>query len=106
MKVQFETGRIRLRVSNAELTRLHAGESLDAALAWPGVTWRLDVGLGDMLEAVATPAAVVLRLPRADADALASRLPARDGLRYTVELPTGPLDLRFEVDLHDGRRPR
>ncbi|GGZ54604.1 hypothetical protein GCM10008101_04860 [Lysobacter xinjiangensis] len=107
MKVQFESGRLRLRVGNAELAALRAGDTLAVALDWPGRPWRLALDAGDSLGFEITARDVTLALPRADLDALAARLPARDGLRYALELPSGPLELRFEVDLHDGRvRPR
>ncbi len=107
MKVQFDTGRLRLRVGNAELAALRAGDTLVVALDWPGRPWRLALIAGDNLRFEITDGGVALVLPRADLDALAARLPARDGLRHVLELPTGPLELRFEVDLHDGRaRPR
>ena len=107
MKVQFDTGRLRLRVGNAELAGLRAGDTLAVALDWPGRPWRLALVAGDGLRFEIADRGVTVVLPRADIDALAARLPARDGLRHALELPTGPLDLRFEVDLHDGRaRPR
>lgn len=107
MKVQFESGRLRLRVRNAELTALRAGDTLAVALDWPGRPWRLALVAGDRPGLEAADGDVTLVLPHAELDALAARLPARDGLRHVLELPTGPLELRFEVDLHDGRvRPR
>ena len=107
MKVQFEARRLRLRVGNAEFAALRAGDTLVVSLDWPGRPWRLALIAGDSVRIATSGEEVTLVLPRTDLDALATRLPARDGLRYTVELPSGPLDLRFEVDLHDGRtRPR
>jgi len=107
MKVQFETARLRVRVGNAELAALRAGDTLAIAIDWPGRPWRLALAAGDGLALDSSGETVTLVLPSADLDTLAARLPARDGLRYALELPSGPLELRFEVDLHDGRaRPR
>ena len=107
MKLQFETGRLRIRVGRAELATLRDGGSLSAALDWPGRPWRLEARASEGLAVSAGGDAVHLVLPRADLDALAARAPSREGLRYALDLPSGPVDLRFEVDLHDGRaRPR
>ena len=107
MKVQFNAGRLRLRIGNNELAVLRAGGRLAVSLDWPRRPWPIALTAGDGLALDAAGEEVTLVLPRGDLDALAARLPARDGLRYTLELPSGPLDLHFEVDLHDGRtRPR
>jgi hypothetical protein len=103
MKVQFDTGRLRLRIGHAELGVLLDGGALSTQVAWPGAGWRIQVALADTLKLVAGGPDVLLMLPRDEAAALAARLPLREGLRYALELPSGPLDLRLEVDLHDGR---
>ena len=106
MKLQFETARLRIRVGHAELALLRRGGSLSAALDWPGRPWRLDAQASEGLAVSAGDDGIRLLLPLADLEALAAAGPSRERLRYTLDLPSGPVDLRFEVDLHDGRRPR
>jgi hypothetical protein len=106
MKVQFEAGRLRLRVTRAELESLRTGGTLVTALDWPGGGWRVEVGTASEFRGDAASRTLRLALAHASLDALAARLPSRDGLRETIALPTGAIELRFEVDLHDGRRPR
>ena len=107
MRLQFDGERVRLRVGHADLAMLREGGIASVALAWPGIEWRAEVRVGSDLSLQIADAVVQLTLPRTDIEALAARLPSRDGLRYRIDLSSGPLDLRFEVDLHDGRaRPR
>jgi hypothetical protein len=103
MKVQFHTGRLRLRIGHAELAVLLDGGALSTEIAWPGAGWRIEAALADTVQVVAGGPDVHLTLPRDEVAALATRLPSREGLRYALELPSGPLELRLEVDLHDGR---
>ena len=103
MKLQFGNDRVRLRVSHAELALLRGGGTASAGVAWPGAPWRIDVRVGDGLSMHLADAVVRLVLPRNDVDDLAARLPSRDGLQFRLELPSGPLDLHFEVDVRDGR---
>jgi hypothetical protein len=103
MKVQFHTGRLRLRIGHAELATLLDGGALYTEIAWPVAGWRIEVALADTLGMGAAGPNVQLTLPRSDVAALAARVPAREGLRYALALPSGPVDLRLEVDLHDGR---
>lgn len=107
MKLQFETGRLRLRVERAEFAALREGGRLEVRLGWPQQAWHLTVAAGEVLGLRVVGDSVALTLPAADLVALAARAPWRDGLRYALDLPDGAVDLRFEVDLHDGRaRPR
>ena len=104
MKLQFGSGSVRLRVGHGELATLQEGGVAWAALAWPCLEWKVQVRLGDGLLLQIAETIVQLTLPRTDVEVLAARLPCRDGLRYLLDLPSRPLDVRFEVDLHDGRR--
>lgn len=105
MKVQFESGRIRLRVSRAELEALCESQPLATSMDWPG-GWRVEVAGAARFAFEATGATLRIALAQASLAALAARLPARDGLREALQLPGGDVELRFEVDLHDGRRTR
>ncbi|GAB6195270.1 hypothetical protein [Lysobacter xanthus] len=107
MKLQFDEAGLRIRVSRSEFAALRSGVALAADLEWPAMPWRLSVRSGAQLAVRHEHGRVVLDLPDADLAALAGRLPARDGLRYPLDLPAGPVEVRFEVDFHDGRgRPR
>jgi len=75
MKVQFETGRLRLRVGNAGFAALRAGDTLAVSLGWPGRPWRLALVAGDGFQLDTPGDAVTLVLPRADLDALATGSP-------------------------------
>lgn len=106
MKLQFEPGRVRVRASGAEFRALVAGQTLACRLDWPGAAWHFSLRAAEAFALTATPKGVELALPHADLDGLAARLPARDGLHYRLAADHAPLDLDFEIDLHDGRRIR
>ena len=103
MKVQFDRGGVRIRVGRAELAALQAGERLATGVAWTTAAWRLELCLADAPSLDDSTGTVRIALPRSDVDALAARLPSRDGLRVALPSPAGPVEVRFEVDLHDGR---
>ena len=106
MKVQFEAGRLRLRVTRAELQALRAGNVLSTRLDWPGGGWRVDAIAAAAGGIEAAAGTLRILLAQSQLATLESTLPSREGLRQTFPLPAGPIELRFEVDLHDGRRPR
>jgi hypothetical protein len=106
MKVQFDTGRLRLRITRAELQSLRTAATLSAGLEWPAGGWRVEVVAAAAPGFDANGGTLRLAFAESALDALEARLPARDGLRETLVLPGGPIDVRFEVDLHDGRRAR
>jgi hypothetical protein len=106
MKVQFERGRLRLRVTRAELQSLRTAGTLTVVLDWPAGGWRVDVAAAPAPGLDACGGTLRLAFAQSALDALDARLPSRDGLQETFVLPGGPIDVRFEVDLHDGRRAR
>lgn len=100
MRVQIEGQRLRWRVSEDECAQLLSGASV------------LDVtGLGPQqlrreLQLQPTGVGLAVRdhtwsltLPHADVAALATRLPSRVGLRYTV----GEVEIEFDVDVRGAR---
>jgi hypothetical protein len=105
VKVQVEAARLRLRVTRAELDALRQSKTLRASLEWPGGGWAVEVACAADTGAEATAGTLRISLAAVSLDALAARLPARDGIREILPFPV-PIELRFEVDLHDGRRPR
>jgi hypothetical protein len=107
MKVQFEAGRVRLRATRAQLQSLRSGEALRTSLGWPGGGWCVEVRMGDAGSSAASGRTLRIAFSPDELAALDARLPTRDGLQRRLELPAGAIDVRFEVDLHDGRaRPR
>ncbi|MGY3265236.1 DUF7009 family protein [Lysobacter sp. HA35] len=106
MKVQFDTADVRIRLTRAEFASLQGGARLEARIDWPQAPWSVTVSAADTIEVRGQGAAVDITLPKTDVDDLATRLPARDGLKYTIDHPNGLLELRIEVDLHDGRARR
>lgn len=103
MKVQFDAGRVRLRVGREELATLRATGALSASIEWSGGGWRVDVVVGDE---AASAAGATLRVAfgAAELAELEARLPAREGIGRQLDVPGGVIDVLFEVDLHDGRR--
>ena len=102
MKVQFEAGGVRLRITRAELLTLRTTGSLATALHWPGGAWRIEVVVAVGAGAV-QDGTLRVAFTAAELEAFEARLPSRDGLQRRLDFPTGPIDVRLEVDLHDGR---
>lgn len=108
MRVQLHGQTLRLRIDEAELAVLLAGDRVENATRWPDgrnqhqrlmlavqASWqRLDDGW-------------CLTLVEADVRALAARLPSRDGLSFALDTPGGGvLDVLFDVDVRDSLRQR
>jgi hypothetical protein len=108
MRVQMEGQTLRLRIDEAELAQLLAGNSaenrtclpdgrieiqqlrLAARMDWQrdGATWRID-------------------LPQAEVLALSARLPSREGLHFDLPTPNdATLQIAFDVDVRDSTRRR
>ena len=117
MKVQFDGGRLRLRLSRAEFDGLQGGDAVAVAMAWPAGPWRLELARADAFTFETSLAGVRIGVPAEHLASLAARLPSRDGLRYALDLPDGPVEvvaviggLRLDLNrdlaftLHD-RRP-
>ncbi|GIX34580.1 MAG: hypothetical protein KatS3mg126_0359 [Lysobacteraceae bacterium] len=114
LKVQLEGQRIRVRVDEALLARLRAGESLVAHTRLPPapdfrITLRLVDGERPLWDG--SPAlGAMLGLPRSRVEHYAERLPCRQGLLLDLQLPEGVgLSIEFSVDVRDSlsvRGPR
>ncbi len=112
MKVQLQGQLVRLRISEAELTRLQAGGTVDNLTRLPaGLLLRQWLRLGDD----AQPALQVdaggwgCLLPRAELASYVARLPCREGLRLRLPLAEGAEDvveIDLEVDVRDSVRSR
>ncbi|MEO5566745.1 MAG: hypothetical protein ABIR05_08880 [Luteimonas sp.] len=110
MKIQMQGQRIRLRVDEAELARLQAGEVVENLTRLPGgidCRQQLCVTEGPDALLVAVAAGWQFGLPRDLLQAYVARLPCREGLRLHLPLPGGDdIEFGFEVDVRDSVRNR
>ncbi|PTA72951.1 MULTISPECIES: hypothetical protein [unclassified Stenotrophomonas] len=110
MKVQLQQQSMRLRVDEQELARLLAGESLENLTRFGGSGgWGVALSLHAGEQAVLLDGGTFCRLvlPRAGVEALAQRLPCRDGLGFSIALDDDSLlQLQFDVDVRDSVRQR
>lgn len=109
MKLQFDRQQLRVRIDEDELAALlgggevsiatHAGEAFALRC-----TLQLHAHEAARLDGPATQCH--LHLPEAAVRDLASRLPTRDGLQFSIpgHGPTEPLRLLFDVDVRDSAR--
>lgn len=110
MKVQLQDQAMRLRLDEAELAQLRAGESVENLTRFGGNGgWGTAVSLHGGDQAVLLDGGTYCRLvlPREAVEALAGRLPCRDGLAFPLYLDDGTtLQLQFDVDVRDSVRQR
>lgn len=110
MKVQLQDQAMRLRLDEAELARLLAGDSVENLTRFGGGGgWGTAVSLHGGEQAVLLDGGTDCRLvlPRTAVEALAARLPCRDGLAFPLYLDDGTtLQLQFDVDVRDSVRQR
>ncbi|HDS1581511.1 hypothetical protein [uncultured Stenotrophomonas sp.] len=110
MKVQLQDQSVRLRLDEAELARLLAGESVENMTRFGGAEgWGLAVSLHGGEQPVLLDGGTFCRLvlPRDAVLSLSARLPCRDGLSFELALEEGGLlQLQFDVDVRDSVRQR
>ena len=110
MKVQLQDQSVRLRLDEAELACLLAGESVENMTRFGGIEgWGMAVSLHGGEQPVLLDGGTFCRLvlPRGAVEALAARLPCRDGLAFDLTLEDGSqLRLQFDVDVRDSVRQR
>lgn len=115
MKLQLQGQRLRLRVDEAELARLLAGEEIvNATQLGPGSRFcqslRLHADTRPMFQSFQGEWRV--SLPEASVRGYEKLLPCREALGFQLDCDGGAeLSLRFEVDVRDslqlrGARPR
>lgn len=112
MKVQLQGQQVRLRISEAELARLQAGETVENLTRLPpGLALRqwLRVCEGPQPALLADAEGWGCLLPPAELAAYVARLPCREGLRLRLPLVEGAeeaLEIDLEVDVRDSVRSR
>ena len=111
MKVQLQGQQIRLRISEAELARLQAGETVENLTRLPGSALRqwLRVGEEPQPALLADADGWGCLLPAAALASYVARLPCREGLRLRlplVEDAEAALEIDLEVDVRDSVRSR
>ena len=110
MKLQLQGQRMRLRVDEAELARLLAGEAIvNATELGSGLRFsqslRLHADVQPTLQA--TPGEWQVGLPEVAVRAYVQRLPCRDALEFALAGDGGAvLVLHFEVDVRDSLQLR
>jgi len=108
MKVQLKQQTLRLRIDEAELERLLAGDVLDNATVWPdGRATHQQLELADGPGWRRRDDGWRIQLADDDVRALAGRLPSLDGLHAAIPVPGhAPLELQCDVDVRDSTRRR
>lgn len=106
MRIQFSGQSLRLRVDQAEVTRLLAGEMLRDETRWPdGRAERREVRLGGRDGWERTHDGWCITVAATPVRELAAHLPAREGCMFELPAAAGQsLQVRFDVDVRDGRR--
>jgi len=110
MKLQLQGQRMRLRLDEAELARLLAGDTIvNATDLGAGIHFcqrlGLHAGTAPMLQA--TPGEWRLQLPEAAVRDYVGRLPCRDALGFELDMDgSAAVSLHFEVDVRDSLQVR
>jgi hypothetical protein len=102
MNVRFSDRAIRCRATSAELQRLLTGRAIALELCLPRdrrflinvrpaalETWQLE----------SDPTGIWVSIPRSQLQALAEKVPSKEGLEHDFETAQGSLAVVFEVDL-------
>jgi len=110
MKLQMHDHNLRVRIEEAELRRLLAGDTVDNHTTLSsGIRLQQTIRLDDIdtPSLQGTASVWTLSLPAANVREYAQRLPTKEGLQFELGNPDGPnLGLRFDVDARDSARQR
>lgn len=109
MKIQIQQQSVRIRVDEAELARLLAGEPVgNHTVLGDGLTWSQQLRLGTSQTPRLDGQGQHLRvlLPHAAVLEYSQRLPCREGLAFALATGSVPLQLQFDVDVRDSVRER
>jgi len=109
MKLQIDDQHLRVRINEDELAQLLAGASVTSRTQFAdafALQCQLSLGALGVASLTGPPAAWQILLPEDAVRDLASRLPARDGLRFELGGPSesDTLTLLFDVDVRDSAR--
>lgn len=106
MKVQFSSDAVRIRLPREAFDALCAGSALRLALPLAGSAGQVVLHRGPAFGAVAAEDGLHVTWPQAGLDALAARLPSREGLEATAQLAGRAVRFTLEVDVRSGRVAR
>lgn len=107
MRVQMQARSLRLRLQEDELHRLLDGDTVENRTPLPdGRQAVQQVHLARATAWQSEDTTWRIALPVADVADYATRLPTRDGLRYSLDTSDGALELQFDVDVRDSVRRR
>ena len=108
MKVQLQGQALRLRIDEAELSRLLSGDTLCNTIRWPdGRTDEHRLVLAEHYGWLRDGIGWCVALEDAAVRELAERLPSRDGLEFKLAVSDGvALQVLFDVDVRDSARQR
>jgi hypothetical protein len=108
MKMQLQDASLRLRLSEAEFTRLLDGESVLSRTPLPGgaLVFGLGMTTGEAFAFAGALPALNLLAPRTALLDYQQRLPCREGIETEVETGDGRLAISLEVDVRDSVRTR
>lgn len=106
MKLQLQAHSLRLRIDEAELALLLAGETLALHVPVGTPPFLLTLKLGGALHVHSAPHWVV-ELPRAEITAYVQTLPNRAACVFALAATCdAPVTLEFEVDVRDSLQQR
>lgn len=108
MRVQLQGQQLRLRIDEAELARLQAGETVENLTRLPGgAVCRQQLVLAAQPRLAGSAADWRFELPQAELAAHVARLPCRDGLVFPLAVENGiAIEIHFDVDVRDSVRSR
>lgn len=106
MKLKLEGQNACIRLGEAELDLLLAGEALAACTATPFGSWRWQLVLGEGVQLLDLVSGVwTLTLPGESFRVFAAERPRRDGFSLALTVAdAAPLQLSVEVDVRESRR--
>ena len=105
MKVRFSDGAIRVRVARGQFDDLRAGSVLRVGLPLTPRGCAVTVRCAESFSADSTADGLAIAFPAEDMDALAGRLPARDGPAWTAQLGGRDVEVSLEVDVRSRPAP-
>lgn len=105
MKVQFAKGRMRIRLDRDAFEALCEGRPQSLLLPLLAGGACVEIVRADSIEVSCDGVATRIALPGSDLDALARRLPCRDGVRWELADAATPAVLVLEVDVRSPGAP-